>query len=257
MTPGWQDHESENARKQARTAAEPSASIRVRSRTVFAFQSGSVSRTRVKICGVTRVEDALLACELGADAIGMVMTPTSPRCVSIERARAIRDALPGFVDAVVLTHGLPVETLRAIIDGVRPDLVQFHGSESAAFCDSCGVRYLKALGMAGDVDVRAIAAEHVHAAGFVLDGHPPGQQGGQGRVFDWSRVPHDLGRPILLAGGLNAGNVGDAIRTVHPWAVDLASGVESSPGIKDAGKMRAFFAAVGNVNAGSSANEHN
>lgn len=210
-----------------------------------------MARVRVKICGVTRVSDALLACELGADAIGMVMTPSSPRCVSVERAREIRDVLPGFVDAVVLTHGLALDTVRAIVAAVRPDLVQFHGSESAAFCDSFGVRYLKALGMAGDVDVRAIAAEHVHAAGFVLDGHTPGQQGGQGRTFDWSRVPSDLGRPILLAGGLNADNVGDAIRTVHPWAVDLASGVESSPGIKDAGRMRKFFAAVAAAQPGS------
>jgi phosphoribosylanthranilate isomerase len=201
-------------------------------------------RTRVKICGVTRIEDALLACELGADAIGMVMTPTSPRCVSAERARVIRDALPAFVDAVVLTHGLPADTVRAVIDEVRPDFVQFHGLESAAFCAAFGVPYLKALGMAGDVDVRAVAVEHRHAAGFVLDGHPPGQQGGQGRTFDWSKVPRDLGRPILLAGGLNAGNVAEAIRAVRPWAVDLASGVESSPGIKDAAKMRAFFAAV-------------
>lgn len=203
-----------------------------------------MSRTRVKICGVTRVEDALLACELGADAIGMVLTASSPRCVSIERARAIRDALPPLVDAVVLAHGLPADEVRAIIDGVRPDCVQFHGLEGAAFCEAFGVRYVKALGMAGDVDVRAIVAAHAHAAGFVLDGHPPGQQGGQGRTFDWSRVPGDLGRPILLAGGLNAGNVGDAIRSVQPWAVDLASGVESAPGIKDGAKLRAFFAAV-------------
>ena len=203
-----------------------------------------MSRTRVKICGVTRVEDALLACELGADAIGMVMTASSPRCVSIERARAIRAQLPAFADAEVFTHGLPADEVRAIIAGVQPDYVQFHGLESAAFCESFGVRYLKALGMAGDVDVRAIVAEHVHAEGFVLDGHPPGQQGGQGRTFDWSRIPRDLGRPILLAGGLNADNVGDAIRTVRPWAVDLASGVESAPGIKDAAKLRAFFTAV-------------
>lgn len=201
-------------------------------------------RIRIKICGVTRVEDALLACELGADTIGIVMTPTSRRCVSIQQARAIRDALPAFVDAVVLTHDLPVDTVRAIIGGVRPDLVQFHGVEDAAFCESFDVRYLKALGMAGALDVRAIAAEHAHAAGFVLDGHPPGQQGGQGKTFNWSRVPRDLNRPIVLAGGLNADNVGDAIRAVHPWAVDLASGVESSPGIKDAAKMRSFFAAV-------------
>ncbi|HWG10610.1 MAG TPA: phosphoribosylanthranilate isomerase [Rhodanobacteraceae bacterium] len=201
-------------------------------------------RTRVKICGVTRVEDALLACELGADAIGMVMTPSSPRCVPIDRARTIRDALPAFVDAVVLSHDLSAERVRAVIDGVQPSLVQFHGSEDAAFCESFGTRYIKAIGMDGDIDVRAVAAAHAHASGFVLDGHPPGQQGGRGKTFDWSRVPRNLGRPILLAGGLNADNVGDAIRVVRPWAVDLASGVESAPGVKDHGKMRDFFAAV-------------
>lgn len=222
----------------------------------FAFICGStllcvefMNRTHVKICGITRVEDALLACELGADAIGLVMTPSSPRGVSIERARAIRDALPAFVDAVVLSHDLSDERVRAVIQGVHPDLVQFHGMENAAFCESFGARYVKAIGMAGDADVRAIAREHAHASGFVLDGHPPGQQGGRGKTFDWSRIPRDLGRPILLAGGLNPENVGDAIRTVRPWAVDLASGVETSPGIKDAAKMRAFFAAVRAVDA--------
>ena len=209
-----------------------------------------MSRTRVKICGITRVEDALLACELGADAIGIVMTPSSPRCASIERARAIRDALPAFVDAVVLTHDLPAERVRAIVDTVQPDRVQFHGSEDAAFCEGFGVRYIKAIGMDGDADVRATAAQHPHAVGFVLDGHPPGQQGGRGKTFDWSRIPRDLDRPILLAGGLNPSNVGDAIRAVRPWAVDLASGVESAPGIKDAAKLRAFFAAVHAADAG-------
>jgi phosphoribosylanthranilate isomerase len=208
-----------------------------------------MSRTRVKICGVTRIEDALLACELGADAIGIVMTPSSPRCVSIQNARAIRDALPAFVDAVVLSHDLSAERVRAIIDGVRPDLVQFHGSEDAAFCESFGMRYTKAIGMDGDVDVRVVAAAHPRATGFVLDGHPPGQQGGRGKTFDWSRIPRDFGRPILLAGGLKADNVGDAIQTVHPWAVDLASGVELSPGIKDTAKMRAFFKAVHTTDA--------
>lgn len=203
-----------------------------------------MKRTRIKICGVTRAEDALLACELGADAIGMVMTPSSPRCVSIERARDIRRALPAFVDAVVLSHDLPAERVRVIIDAVHPDLVQFHGSEGAAFCESFGVRYLKALGMAGDVDVHAVVEEHARASGFVLDGHPPGSQGGQGKVFDWSRVPSAIGRPVLLAGGLNPGNVAEAIRRVRPWAVDLASGVEAAPGIKDPAKLRAFFAAV-------------
>ncbi|MEO6968970.1 MAG: phosphoribosylanthranilate isomerase [Rhodanobacteraceae bacterium] len=201
-------------------------------------------RTRVKICGITRVEDALLACGLGADAIGMVMTPSSPRCMSIERARAIREALPAFVDAVMLTHDLPASRVREIIDAVRPDLVQFHGSEDAAFCESFGVRYLKAIGMDGAADVRTFVDAHPRAIGFVLDGHAAGAQGGQGRVFDWTRVPRDLDRPVILAGGLNADNVANAIRTVRPWAVDVASGVESAPGVKDHHKLRAFFAAI-------------
>jgi phosphoribosylanthranilate isomerase len=201
-------------------------------------------RTRVKICGITRLEDALLACELGADAIGLVMTPSSPRCVPIERARAIRDALPSFVSAVALSHDLPFDHVSKIIDEVRPDLIQFHGSENAAFCESFGVRYIEAIGMAGDVDVLAMAAAHPHACGFVLDGHAPGAQGGQGKVFDWSRIPRDLNRPIILAGGLNPENVTRAIHEVRPFAVDLASGVESAPGIKDQDKLRAFFAAV-------------
>lgn len=203
-----------------------------------------MNRTRVKICGITRVEDARLACELGADAIGVVMTPSSPRCVSVAQARSIRDALPAFVDAVVLTHDLPRERVRTIIDAVQPDLVQFHGSEDAAFCESFGCRYLKAIGMDGEVDARPLATAHPRAVGFVLDGHPPGEQGGRGKTFDWSRIPRGFGRPLILAGGLNPGNVGDAIRSVRPWAVDLASGVESAPGIKDASEMRAFFAAV-------------
>lgn len=203
-----------------------------------------MSRTRIKICGITRLEDALLACELGADAIGLVMTPSSPRCVPLDRARAIRHALPSFVSAVVLTHDLPARRVAEIVDSLRPDLIQFHGSEDAAFCESFGLRYTKAVGMAGDVDLREVVAAHPRARGFVLDGHPPGAQGGQGKTFDWSRIPRDLGRPVILAGGLKADNVADAIRAVRPWTVDLASGVESSPGIKDAAKMRAFFAAV-------------
>jgi phosphoribosylanthranilate isomerase len=203
-----------------------------------------MSRTRVKICGITRIEDALLACGLGADAIGLVMSPQSPRCVSIERARAIRAALPPFVSAVVLSHDLPAGHLSHIIEEIRPDMVQFHGSEDAGFCESFGMRYIKAIGMAGEMDARSFAATHPRACGFVLDGHAPGAQGGQGKTFDWSRVPRDLDRPVILAGGLNAGNVARAIREVRPWAVDIASGVESAPGVKDENKLRAFFAAV-------------
>ena len=203
-----------------------------------------MGRTRIKICGITRIEDALLACELGADAIGLVMAPDSPRCLSIERARAIRDALPAFVSAVVLSHDLSAGHLSQIIEQVRPDVIQFHGSEDAAFCESFGLPYVKAIGMAGGVDAGQIAATHPRARGFVLDGHAPGAQGGQGRTFDWSRVPRNLDRPIILAGGLSADNVARAIREARPWVVDVASGVEVSPGIKDENRMRAFFAAV-------------
>jgi phosphoribosylanthranilate isomerase len=211
-----------------------------------------MSRTRIKICGIVRIEDALLACELGADAIGLVMTPDSPRFVPLERARAIRDALPAFVSAVVLAHDPSHGHLSQVIREVRPDMIQFHGSEDAAFCHSFGAPYIKAIGMAGDVDARSAAAAHPRACGFVLDGHPPSAQGGQGRTFDWSRVPRNFGRPVILAGGLNAENAGRAIREVRPWAVDVASGLESAPGIKDPAKMRAFFAAVRAADAESS-----
>lgn len=203
-----------------------------------------MGRTRIKICGITRIEDALLACELGADAIGLVMAPDSPRCVSIERARGIRDALPSFVSAVVLSHDLSAGHLSQIIEQVRPDVIQFHGSEDAAFCESFDVPYIKAIGMAGGADAGRIAAAHPRASGLVLDGHAPGAQGGQGRTFDWSLVPRNFDRPVILAGGLNADNVARAIREVRPWAVDVASGVEAAPGIKDEARSRAFFAAV-------------
>jgi len=150
-----------------------------------------------------------------------------------------------------LSHDLPAGLLARIIEEVRPDLIQFHGSEDAEFCESFGVPYVKAVGMAGDTDARAIAVAHARACGFVLDGHAPGAQGGQGRTFDWSRVPRDADRPVIVAGGLNADNVARAIREARPWAVDVASGVESAPGIKDEGKLRAFFAAVRDADTGS------
>ena len=203
-----------------------------------------MNRTRIKICGITRVDDALLACALGADAIGLVMAPGSPRCISIRRAREIRDALPPFVTAVVLSHDLSAGQLSEIIAKVRPEVIQFHGSEDAAFCESFGLPYTRAIGMAGGGDVRSVVASHPRASGCVLDGHAPGAPGGQGVAFDWSRVPRDLDLPVILAGGLDAGNVAQAIREVRPWAVDVASGVESAPGIKDEQRLRAFFAAV-------------
>ncbi len=203
------------------------------------------SRTRIKFCGIIRIEDAQAAVALGVDAIGLVLTRKSQRFAGIERARAIRASLPPFVAAVALFMDDDPEWIAQAIDAVAPDLLQFHGDESVAECERYGRRYLKALAMDGGLDVATAIAAHPHAAGFVLDGHAAGAPGGSGRTFDWTRIPADLGRPILLAGGLTCDNVGAAIRAVRPYAVDVSSGIEaggieSAPGIKDVEKMRRF-----------------
>ena len=201
-------------------------------------------RTRIKFCGITRIEDALAAAALGVDAIGLVLTPRSKRCLAPARAREIRAAMPPFVTVVTLFHDDDPAFVAEAIATVAPDLVQFHGSESAADCVRYGRPYLKSVAMGGAVDLDAIVAAHPHAAGFLLDSHSIGGQGGSGKTFDWTLVPKDFSRPFALAGGLTPENVGAAIRAVKPYAVDLASGIESAPGIKDADKMRRFVAAV-------------
>jgi phosphoribosylanthranilate isomerase len=203
--------------------------------------------TRIKCCGMTRVEDALLAARLGADAIGLVFTARSPRRLDLQQAKLIRQALPPFVATVALFMDDDAALVHAAIDTVQPEWLQFHGQESDAWCVQFGRRYLKAIAM-GDGDA-ALSRLHdyPHAAGLLLDGHGLGEAGGSGRVFDWSRMPAGLVQPLILAGGLNPGNVADAIRIARPWAVDVASGIEASPGIKDAAKMAAFIAAVRQV----------
>lgn len=203
-----------------------------------------MKRTRIKCCGMTRVEDALLAAELGTDAIGVVITARSKRRVDLAQARAIVAAMPPFVTTVALLMDDSEETVRAVIEQVRPDLLQFHGGESDAWCAQFGRPYLKAIAMGEGAAALPQLRDYPRAAGLLLDGHGLGEPGGSGKAFDWSLMPADLAQPLVLAGGLHAGNVGEAIRIARPWAVDVASGIEASPGIKDPARLAAFIAAV-------------
>ena len=203
--------------------------------------------TRIKCCGMTRVEDALLAARLGADAIGLVFAARSPRWLDLQQAKLIRHVLPPFVATVALFMDDDAALVHEVIDAVQPELLQFHGQESDAWCTQFGRRYLKAIAMGEGEAALSRLRDYPHAAGLLLDGHGLGEAGGSGRAFDWSRMPAGLAQPLILAGGLNPGNVADAIRIARPWAVDVASGIEASPGIKDAAKMTAFIAAVRQV----------
>lgn len=204
-------------------------------------------RTRVKICGITRHEDAQLAARLGADAIGLVFYARSPRYVALADAQAIAAALPAFVCKVGLFVDAPVSEVEATLATVRLDLLQFHGDESVEYCAQFGVPYMKALRMRDGVNVADFAQQYATAAGLLLDTYQQGIAGGTGQVFDWSQVPADVGLPIILAGGLDATNVATAIKQVQPYAVDVSGGVEASKGIKDAAKMAAFMNEVKRV----------
>ena len=193
---------------------------------------------------MTRVGDALLAARLGADAIGLVFTARSRRCVTLPQARAIVDALPPFVTSVALFMDDDATWVYRVIHAVQPMLLQFHGDESDAWCAQFGVPFLKALALGeGELDLARFNA-FPHAAGLLLDGHVRGAVGGGGRCFDWSLPLPVTTQPLLLAGGLDAGNVGAAIAALHPWGVDVASGVESAPGVKAQDKLAAFIRAV-------------
>lgn len=200
--------------------------------------------TRIKCCGMTRVEDALFAAELGVDAIGVVLTAHSKRQVSLAQARAIVEAMPPFVTTVALCMDDEANFVQEIIDTVRPSMLQFHGNESDEWCKQFGQPYLKAIAMGAGAAALYQLHDHPHAAGLLLDGHGLGEPGGSGKSFDWSLMPRDLKQPLILAGGLNASNVAAAIRIARPWAVDVSSGIESVPGVKDHGKLRDFVAAV-------------
>jgi phosphoribosylanthranilate isomerase len=201
-------------------------------------------RTRVKICGITRLEDARAAVGLGADAIGLVFYPPSPRAVTPETAAAIVESLPPFVSVVGLFVDEPRSRIAEILKTVPLDLLQFHGEESPEQCAGHGRPWIKAIRMHESVDLVSVMHEYADGAGLLLDTYQAGVPGGTGVTFDWDRIPRKLASNIILAGGLNPQNVEQAIRQVHPYAVDVSGGVEAAKGIKDADKLAAFIAGV-------------
>ena len=203
-------------------------------------------RTRVKICGITRTGDARAAAEAGADAIGLVFYPQSPRYLSTERAVEIRDALPPFVQAVALFVNPDAAQVAQVIGRVHPAMLQFHGDETPEFCAQFGLPFVKACRVRPGVDALEYLRPFSRATAWLVDSFVP-EYGGVGESFDWSLIPGERARPLILSGGLHQGNVAGAIRDLHPWGVDVSSGVESAKGIKDAAKMTAFIAEVRNA----------
>ncbi len=208
------------------------------------------TRTRVKICGITRAEDAVQAAQLGVDALGMVFYAKSPRNINITQAQAICNVLPGFVTSVALFLNPDEALVKQVLDDVSIDLLQFHGTESAAFCESFDKPYIKALSIEGVRDIDALFNQYSSARSVLLDSHGAGKPGGTGETFDWSGIPEQLAKKIILAGGLKPDNVAAAIKQVRPYAVDLSSGVESSPGIKDSNLMVRLMDEVKRVDCG-------
>ena len=200
-------------------------------------------RTRIKICGITRPEDARAAVELGADALGLVFYEPSPRSVSLEQAWEIARVVPPFVTLVGLFVNETKLTVRRVMEAVPIQLLQFHGDEEESFCRSFHAPYIKAARVRPGLDLVKCAASYPSAQGLVLDAYVEGYGGG-GKTFDWSLIPPSLPLPVILSGGLEAGNVAEAVHAVRPWAVDVSSGVEAAKGIKDAGKIAAFIAGV-------------
>lgn len=200
--------------------------------------------TAVKICGITSAGDARIAAQAGAHAIGLVFHPASPRHVTPEQARAVIAALPPFVTAVGLFVDADPQSLRATIDAVPLQLLQFHGDESPEYCAGFGLPWIKAIRVRQGVDLLQCSRRFRAARGLLLDAFHDQHHGGTGQTFDWSMIPPDLPLPIVLAGGLTPDTVGPAVRQVRPWAVDVSSGVERSKGVKDPAKVAAFIRGV-------------
>jgi phosphoribosylanthranilate isomerase len=201
-------------------------------------------RTRVKICGITRAQDAHSAVDSGADAIGLVFYPHSPRHVTPEQARQIAAEVAPFVTVVGLFVNAAPAGIREVLDQIPLGLLQFHGQESNAECRHFGLPFIKSVAMKPGVDLHAQVDAYPDAAGLLLDTWQPRAHGGGGESFDWDQVPERLPLPVILAGGLTPENVANAIRRIRPYAVDVSSGVESSKGIKSADKISAFMKGV-------------
>jgi len=195
---------------------------------------------RVKICGITRIEDLTAACSAGADALGFVFHAASPRNLAIDQAAVLVKALPPFVQSVGLFVDAKPYVIEAVLKAVPLDMLQFHGDESPEFCGQFGRPYIKAIRVREGVDLVKYAAAYEDSRGLLLDAHVPGMAGGTGHRFDWSLIPAGLSKPIVLSGGLTPDNVAAAIRRVKPWAVDVSSGVEQAKGVKDTARVLAF-----------------
>jgi len=203
--------------------------------------------TRIKICGITRVEDALEVVHCGADAIGLVFYRHSSRYVTVMQAKRLVDALPPFVTVVGLFVNSDAELVREVMASVQLDILQFHGEEDPDYCEQFALPYLKAIRVKAGVDLLQCASNFRSAKGLLLDAHVEGIPGGTGTGFDWTLIPRKLSLPVILSGGLSSGNVAAAIKQVHPYAVDVSSGVEVSKGIKDAAKIAVFINEVKRV----------
>lgn len=215
------------------------------------------TRTRVKICGITREQDALEAAHAGVDALGFVFYPPSPRAVSAERAAELCQLLPPFVDRVGLFVNASASEVQAVLEVVPLTLIQFHGDESPAFCQQFATPYIKAIRVRADDSGEALQQIEAHSAGnsagnsaekaaqgFLVDAYEEGVPGGTGKTFDWSKIPAELNQSLILAGGLNADNIAQAMAQVAPYAVDVSSGVEVSAGIKALEKINQFMQSV-------------
>jgi phosphoribosylanthranilate isomerase len=204
-------------------------------------------RTRIKICGITRVEDALKVVDAGADAIGLVFYDPSPRSVRINQATEIAAAVPAFVSVVALFVDPTKEYVQEVLNNVRIDLLQFHGDEENDFCSQFKTPFIKAIRVRQASDVVASSLRFPNSVGILLDSYKPGVPGGTGESFDWSLIPKNHSNPIILAGGLTPENVASAINDVQPFAVDISGGVESAKGIKDSEKIKEFVSEVYDV----------
>lgn len=197
--------------------------------------------TRIKICGITREQDVLAVANSGADAFGLVFYEKSPRHVSLQQAAVLARTVPPFMTVVGLFVNPSAEFVREVLAQVPLDVLQFHGEEAPEFCAQFGRPYLKAIRVKTGVDLVQYASRYASAQGLLLDAYVEGTQGGTGESFDWALIPHDLPLPVILSGGLHAGNVAASIKQVRPYAVDVSSGVEAAKGIKDAAKVAAFI----------------
>lgn len=204
-------------------------------------------RTRIKICGIRRIEDALVAANGGADAIGLIFYESSPRAVALADALAIKVALPPFIASVALFVNPERALVEAVVAALQPTVLQFHGDEEADFCVSFKRPYLKAIRVGGEMtqgDLLQYKAKFSSAQALLLDTLNPVQYGGTGESFDWQVIPADMRKHIVLSGGLNPSNVATAVNTIRPWAVDVSSGVESIKAVKDHAKIAAFIQQV-------------